>query len=63
MPGVGRGAAGDAPSARPLQMTLWTDREVGVAAVEVHGQGARAARRGGLVGRRRGYVHEQRVHE
>jgi predicted metal-dependent hydrolase len=31
MPGVGRGAAGDTPSARPLQMTLWTDREVGVA--------------------------------
>src|SRR5512147_1683170 len=31
MPGVGRGGAGNAPSARPLQMTLWTDREVGVA--------------------------------
>jgi predicted metal-dependent hydrolase len=31
MRGDGRGAAGNAPGARPLQMTLWTDREVGVA--------------------------------
>jgi hypothetical protein len=31
MRGVGRGATGNAPGARPLQMTLWTDREVGVA--------------------------------
>jgi predicted metal-dependent hydrolase len=27
----GRGAAGKSPDAHPLQMTLWTDREVGVA--------------------------------
>ena len=31
MRSLGRGAAGNAPDAHPLQMTLWTDREVGVA--------------------------------
>jgi hypothetical protein len=31
MRSLGRGAAGNAPDAQPLQMTLWTDREVGVA--------------------------------
>lgn len=31
MPGTGRGAGAQAPNARPLQMSLWTDREVGVA--------------------------------
>lgn len=31
MRGLGRSAAGKPPDAQPLQMTLWTDREVGVA--------------------------------
>jgi len=31
MRSLGRGAAGNSPDAYPLQMTLWTDREVGVA--------------------------------
>ncbi len=31
MRSLGRGAAGNSPDAHPLQMTLWTDREVGVA--------------------------------
>ena len=31
MRSLGRGAAGNSPAAHPLQMTLWTDREVGVA--------------------------------
>ncbi len=31
MRSLGRGAAGNSPDARPLQMSLWTDREVGVA--------------------------------
>jgi predicted metal-dependent hydrolase len=31
MPGTGRGAGAQAPNTRPLQMSLWTDREVGVA--------------------------------
>jgi predicted metal-dependent hydrolase len=31
MRSLGRGAAGSSPDAHPLQMTLWTDREVGVA--------------------------------
>jgi len=31
MRSLGRGATGNAPDAHPLQMTLWTDREVGVA--------------------------------
>ncbi len=31
MPSLSRGATGKSPDAQPLQMTLWTDREVGVA--------------------------------
>jgi predicted metal-dependent hydrolase len=31
MRSLGRGVAGNSPGAHPLQMTLWTDREVGVA--------------------------------
>jgi len=31
MRSLGRGAAGSPPGVHPLQMTLWTDREVGVA--------------------------------
>ncbi|MDH4166780.1 MAG: M48 family metallopeptidase [Gammaproteobacteria bacterium] len=31
MRSLGRGAAGNSPDAHPLQMTLWTDREVGLA--------------------------------
>lgn len=31
MPSLGRGASGNAAEAQPLQMSLWTDRDVGVA--------------------------------